>query len=184
GDADKDYDLSKAELSRITSGVTQIGDVTSGSITVDNVAASDSDGISGMLTLDASKDNSTVVFETLASIFNSLTAKADDGISLSVDLTTDTGDMILEGDSDNSADTAVTGDRIFLSGARTLTSAGNMTLDATSNTGIVANSTLTINAVDNLTINDNLTTTGTTTIDVDSDDSGVGNLNLATCSIC
>ncbi|SCA58957.1 hypothetical protein AB751O23_BM_00010, partial [Chlamydiales bacterium SCGC AB-751-O23] len=180
GDADKDYYLSKAELSRIISGATQIGDVTSGSITVDNVSATDSNGIAGMLTLDATKNDSNIVFETAASIFNSLTAKADDGITLSVDLTTDTGDMILEGDSDNSADTAVTGDRIFLSGARTLTSAGNMTLDATSNTGIVANSTLTINAVDNLTVNDNLTTTGTTTIDVDSDDSGVGNLNLAT----
>ncbi|SCA64343.1 hypothetical protein AB751O23_AZ_00040 [Chlamydiales bacterium SCGC AB-751-O23] len=176
GDAVKDYTLDKLELSRIISGDTQIGDASSGSITVNNVSESDSDGISGMLTLDASKDKSSIVFETVASIFNALTAKSDDGIAISVDLTTDTGDMILEGDADGNIDTA--GDDIVLSGARTLTSAGNMTLDATKG-NITADSTLNLTAIDNLSINDSLTTAGVTTLTADSDGLGSGDLSLA-----
>ncbi|NCF70351.1 MAG: hypothetical protein GWP59_01485, partial [Chlamydiales bacterium] len=105
GNADKDYDISKGELSRMAvGGTTQIGDATSGDITVNNIEAADSDELQGMLTLDATRDDARINFETAASTFNRVTAKADDGITVDVNLTTTQGDLILNADIDETAD--------------------------------------------------------------------------------
>ena len=170
------YTLSGAELQNITATGLTLGDATNGSITVNGITAANSNNVSGTLTLNATLDNASVTFATAASIFNALTVNGDQGITISVDLTTDVGAMILEGDADNAADT---NDYISIASGVTLTSADSITLDATTG-GILPDAAVTINADNGVTINDNLTTqaSGAVTIDADADANGTGDFTL------
>ena len=170
------YTLSGAELQNITATGLTLGDTTNGSITVNGITAANSNNVSGTVTLNATLDNASVTFATAASIFNALTVNGDQGITISVDLTTDVGAMILEGDADNAADT---NDYISIASGVTLTSADSITLDATTG-GILPDAAVTINADNGVTINDNLTTqaSGAVTIDADADANGTGDFTL------
>ena len=79
-------------------------------------------------------------------------ANADDRIAVNVNVTTDTGDLALDGDLDNAVDT---NDDIAIAAGLTLTSAGAITLDAT-NSGITASGAVTLNAQNGVTLNDSL----------------------------
>lgn len=164
-----------AELQNITATGLTIGDSTTGGITVDGITAANSNNITGTVTLNAAADNATASFVTAASTFNALDVNADDRISVNVDITTDTGDLTLDGDVDNAADA---NDDITFAAGVTLSSANSLTLDAT-----IGNMTgaggLTLNANNGITLNDNLTTAGATIINADLDANGTGTFTIA-----
>ncbi|SCA58857.1 hypothetical protein AB751O23_AV_00060, partial [Chlamydiales bacterium SCGC AB-751-O23] len=170
-----DFHISKDELSRITATDLQIGDSSSGSIAVDDVESSNSTNISGMLTLDATNANSSIIFENTRSKFNALEAKAGKGIIVDVNLYTLDGDLVLEGDSDNAGDSS---DSIqFASGIR-LDAEGNVQLDATSGK-IHAVDELDVFASDGVLINDSLTTNGYTYLKGGFGNDGIGDFTLS-----
>ncbi len=170
-----DFSVSTAELARITGqsgGMTVSG--ASGTVTINSMDVDTN--ITGTTTIDATNDNTSVNFTGAASEFAALTVNSDSGIDISVNLTTTNGNMVLEGDADNAADT---NDDIDLTGNRTLTAVGGeLTMDATTGK-IDGDGTLTLRADDGITINDNLTSAGTLTIDADRDDDTTGTLTIA-----
>jgi hypothetical protein len=171
------YTLSGAELQRITATGLTLGDNTNGSITVDGISAGNSANISGTVSLVATLDNASISFTTAASSFNALSASADDGIAINVNLTTLVGNLTLEGDADNSADSS---DAVSFASGLTITAAGSMSIDATTG-GIVSAAALTLNAVSGITLNDDFTkqASGAITINADSDANGTGSFTLA-----
>ena len=167
--------LSSAELARITgqSGGMKVSG-SDGAVTVNGMDVDTN--ITGAVTIDATNDNASVVFTGANSEFAGLVVNADDGIDISVDLSTTNGNMSLEGDADNAADT---NDDIDLAGNRILTAVGGaLTMNGT--TGKLDGSgTLTLRGDDGITINDNLTTAGQLTIDADYDNDATGTLTVA-----
>ncbi|MEL6108803.1 MAG: hypothetical protein AAFU85_22575 [Planctomycetota bacterium] len=152
--------ISGSELQGI--GSTGLTLQTSGSMTVDNVSAANSNSIIGTTGLVA---GGSITFSTNDSTFNALSADADDRITLNGTLATDTGDLSLDGDADDATD--VNDDIVFATGAN-VSSAGAMTLAATTG-GMSSSSALTLRAADGITISDSLSTLGTLTIDADTD---------------
>lgn len=133
GDTAGSMTISGAELQQITATGLTIGNTVNGSITVDNISAANSNNISGTTQLIATRDNAQVVFSTAASTFNALTTSADDGIDINVNVTTDVGNLAMNGNFDSAADTL---DAIDIAAGITLTSAVDMTLNAATN-GVV-----------------------------------------------
>ncbi len=129
GDAIGDISISGAELQNITAQSLTIGGSNTFSITVDNITASQSDNILGPINLIATDG---VLFKNNESTFNSLNVAANRIVNVGTNLTTDNGDLILNGDANNSSDGF---DKIVAGNNVTLTSAGNVVLEATS--GIV-----------------------------------------------
>ena len=144
---------------------------TSGQIIVDNL--SQPVNIAGTTTLDA---GTTISFSNNASSFNSLIANADDGISVDANVTTTTGDLLIDGNSDGDVD--ATDNVTFIAGAQ-LQSAGEMTLRASTG-GLSGAGALTLLAADGINIDHSLSTNGTLTIDADTDaNDDDGTLTLA-----
>jgi filamentous hemagglutinin family protein len=166
--------ISGAELQRITANELTLSG-TNSTITVDGVTGTNSNNV-GTVVLDATNDNANIVFNTATATFNALTANADDGITVAQNITTDVGNLVLEGDFDNAMDTS---DAIVFNGNRTLMSAGLIQLDATTGK-IEGDGTLTLDAAEGITINDSLTTAGILTINADTDaDDNTGTLTVA-----
>ncbi|MBI2993244.1 MAG: S-layer family protein [Gammaproteobacteria bacterium] len=172
-----DLRITGAELEKITaSQLTLAG--TDSSITVDGVTAANSNNV-GTVVLDARNDTAVIAFNTAVSIFNALTAFADDGITVDFNITTDTGALSLDGDFDDLADGT---DSISIAAGITLSSAGGMTLSATQ--GDISGAgdlTLTFdsdnNAAETLAINDALTTVGALSINGGTGTNDVVDLN-------
>jgi hypothetical protein len=121
--------------------------------------------------------NTLALASTIGSISGAgnLTMSADNGISLGNSLTA-AGNLSLEGDADNNSDGT---DSIALASGTTLTSTGgSMILNATTG-GIAISSGTTLSAASGITLNDSLTTAGTTTISADSNADGSGDFTLA-----
>jgi len=97
------WTLDGAELEQITATGLTIGDATNGNITVNGITAANSNNVSGTLTLNATAAGGTVTFDTTASIFNALTVNAENGINVNAALSTDTGALTFDADSDNDA---------------------------------------------------------------------------------
>ncbi len=94
------FSLSGAELQNITAGSLTIGNSTTGNIVVDGVTAANSNNIAGTTTLNATKSGSSATFSGTQSTFNALTVNAQNGISVSENLTT-VAAGIFDADSDN-----------------------------------------------------------------------------------
>ena len=139
---------------------------------MDGITAASSNNIAGTTTLDA---GGSIAFATAASTFNALDAQADDRISVNVNVTTDTGNLALDGDADNAADT---NDDIQFASGVTLTSAGSLTLDATTG-GMTGAGALTLDANSGVTLNDAFTTSGALSIDADTDNNAAGTFSTA-----
>jgi filamentous hemagglutinin family protein len=119
------FSLTDSELGQITAGSLTIGNGTNGSITVDGVSSANSDQF-GVLTLNATASGAAVTFGTSDSTFQGLTVNAENGISLTSNLTTN-GTTSLNSDSDSDG----TGD-LTISALKTLTT-NNNALSITSN---------------------------------------------------
>jgi hypothetical protein len=160
-----------------------LGAFSSGTITVNGITEPDSDTVQPLVSLIAKDDNDQVVFATNPSTFDALMAQADNGIHVQVDVTTDVGILTLDGDMDDS-DTKDGHDKVAISGARTLSAIGQMTLDSTSG-GIVRSgtATMTLMAQAGILINDDVTSADSgqlLVINADSNDSGAGTFTMAT----
>ncbi|MFQ5450339.1 MAG: beta strand repeat-containing protein [Nitrospinaceae bacterium] len=100
---------------------------------------------------------------------------ANNGITLNAGITS-SGNLSLDGDANNAANG---GDKITLASGVTLASTGGgLTLDAT-NGGISAAGAVTLNAANGLTVNDSFTSSGSTTLNADTDNNGSGVFTLA-----
>ncbi len=165
GTATGDMTLSNEELANISANMFMLGGDTTTSITASGVTAEATDGISGLFTMQAAE---TVTFSSGASTFNSLLARADELIRVNANVTTDTGDLTLNGDFDSGGDGT---NGITFNANRTLSSAGQLVLQAGSG-GMVAAGALTLNAAEGVQVTANLTTNGTTIINSDTDNDG------------
>ncbi|MCC9603439.1 hypothetical protein LOC67_23060 [Stieleria sp. JC731] len=154
--------LSTGELQRISS--TDLLITTSGNVEVDNVSASNSNNVSGLATIQS---GGQVTIAATGAVFNALSIDADAGIVVNGNLTTDSGNLSLDGDADTSDD-GVGVDRITFAAGIQISSAGNLTLDADGDK-MIGSGTLTLNAADGITINDDLTTSGAISFNADTD---------------
>ena len=151
--------LTGAEFQQISAGSLALQ--TTGSISVENLSATNTNLISGVTTLSA---GGSIGF-SLSATFNELTASANDGISVAGSLATDSGNLSLDGDAN---DTNESNDQLFFAATATVTSAGALTLGATGG-GIQSPGALTLEAADGITIEDSLTTSGDLTLNADTD---------------
>lgn len=158
GNATGDLTIDGDEISRITAAVLSVGGANATLITTDGLTAMQTDNI-GEFVIDATGDGARAVFSGDASVFNALTVNADDGIDVQADLTADTGDLVLNGDFDNAADTM---DNIVIGTGVLLTTrpgGGSIVLSAFSG-GIVGESDLTIDSLNDLTVNHRISSPG------------------------
>lgn len=173
GQAAGDMTISNAELLAITTNNLQIGGGGTRNITVNGVQLSDLAGATGNINLISGQ---TLTFQSNASTFLNLTATAVDGIIVNTNLSTSAGDLNLNGDTNNAANTQ---DGISIASGRTISaSGGNLILR--SQTGAISGSgSATLESDGNVDLRDDLTTSGTTTIRADKNADGTGNLILA-----
>ena len=158
GNATGDLTIDGDEISRITAAVLSVGGANATLITTDGLTAMQTENI-GEFVIDATGDGARAVFSGDASVFNALTVNADDGIDVQADLTADTGDLVLNGDFDNAADTM---DNIVIGTGVLLTTrpgGGSIVLSAFSG-GIVGESDLTIDSLNDLTVNHRIASPG------------------------
>ena len=141
--------------------------VSGGSVDINGISAGNSNGVTVLLSLDVGG----AVSITGPAVFNALMIQADKGINVGADLTTDTGDLIMDGD-DNDFDDPGVDDRINFAAGVTIESREQMVLDATTGQMVGAGA-LTIQAYNGININDSITTNGDLTINADLDDDGV-----------
>ena len=172
GGTGQEFNIDDIELTNLTSGSLTITVLAGDDIYVSGVADAAAEDV-GNVTLTATGDNSTIIFDTAAAQFDSLTASADSGITISQNITADTGNLTLDGDADNAADT---NDNLAISDGITLTSSnGSVSLAATTG-DIDAAGALTLNAVAGVTISDAYVAAGAgaLTINADTDGNGAG----------
>lgn len=104
GTASGNMTLSGAELGRITATGLTIGNDQTSAMTVDSVAASATNSIAGVTTLTVGQGGAISFAGT--SVFNTLTALAQGGITVGGSLSTDSGALRLNGDSDSTGGVA------------------------------------------------------------------------------
>ena len=196
------FSVSDSELGRITAGGLTIGDATNGDITVDGVTAANSNNIAGTTTLNATKSTSQVTFANTASTFNALTVNAGNGIAANAAVTTDAGNLTLNGGTSGITGTGTTtltasqiltlnsslnsngnaningGTGVALANGVSVSSGGKLTL-ATTSGSINAQGAATVSSANGITLNDDFTSTGAATFDADSNDDGTGNFTVA-----
>ncbi|MBN2844162.1 MAG: filamentous hemagglutinin N-terminal domain-containing protein, partial [Sedimentisphaerales bacterium] len=173
GGTGQEFNVSDSELSRLTAGGLTATVLAGNDIYVSGI--SDADGANvGAITLVATGADSQIIIDTDTVQVDSLSASASDGITVNRNITTDIGDLILEGDSDN-ADDGNLQDNLAIANGLTFSSAGSITLSATTG-GIDAAGALTLNAVDGVTLSDayNASGAGVLTVDADTNDDGTG----------
>ncbi|OYP35811.1 beta strand repeat-containing protein [Rhodopirellula sp. MGV] len=168
GDTSVGFDVSGSELQLTVANNLELR--TSGAMVVDRITAANSNGIAGLLTLNA---GGSITFTNNGAIFNSLQASGN-GISIAGLLSTDVGDLTIDGDANNSG-----GDSLTFAAGASVQSAGTLTIAATTG-GINSTGALTLIAADGINIEDDLTTLGALVLNADSDvDLDAGTLHVA-----
>ena len=152
------FNLSSAGMLNISAGDLTIR--STNLIVVDGVTQPGS--ITGATTLDS---GDSISFLNSGSSFTTLDVQADDQITVSTNLTTSSGDLTLDGDANDSADTT---DSIQFDAGVAISSAGRLTLRATTG-GMTAAGALDVTAADGIQLDDSLNVLGTATINADSD---------------
>ena len=153
----------------------------SSSITVTGITEANSDGITGIVTMLATVDDSKITFATTPSTFHALAAQADNGVVGDVDLTATYGIMYLDGDYENST-TADTVDDVQFADDKTLSAETMMTLESTTGT-LVPAGVLTLIAGSGVVILEDMTSAVANkplVFDVDFESEGDGTLTVQT----
>ncbi|MCY2968483.1 MAG: hypothetical protein NT069_33475, partial [Planctomycetota bacterium] len=171
GTATGDWSLSPGEINNLVMAELEIGDANNGNITVGAVSRTQSSHI-GLVRLNATGDDRRVEFTGGSSTFQSLNVLADAGIGVSSNLSTDTGDLTLNGDSDAMPDGD---DRITFANGVVVSAGGAMRLGAATG-GLLGAGTLQLLANSGVTLDDRLATAGDLTINADRNNDGVGPL--------
>jgi len=132
GTATGQQELSGSELALITASGLSIGKAgVNLNVEVSEVTASHSNGITGVVTLIASTDGSSIVFGSAgSSTFYALSAQADNGISIMSSVTVTGGSVHLNGDTDDSSSTD-SANRITFAADKTLQAKQTMTIECT-----------------------------------------------------
>jgi filamentous hemagglutinin family protein len=197
GGTSKDLTLDNGELGRITASNLVVGDATNGDITVDGVTNG------GTVTMNATKSTSKVTFANSASTFNDLTVNAGNGIAANAAVTTDAGDLVLNGGTGGITSTgamtlAATAGSLALNSSLNSTGNANLTagegmilangisvsstngtLSLSAGSDINAQGAVAVSSASGITLNDDFTSQGTTTFDADSNDDGSGSFTVA-----
>ena len=167
--------LSGTELGQLTA--TGLTFDTTGSVQLEDVSAAESNNVAGVVSIQTTQ--SVSLSSGRNATFNALSIAANQGITVNGNLTTDTGDLTLDGDAN--ATSEATDQIAFASGVQ-VESAGLLSLQATTG-DLSAVDTLTLYANDGISIADSLSFSGTggaVTIDSDRDaGDGVGTLTIA-----
>ncbi len=154
-----DMSIVQTELDKISANKLTIGGTLTGDITVDGVTlTSFSDGVVLDVDTHVSGSDGAIVFQSDSS-FSSLEAKAVNGINVNANVTTTTGAISLNGDSDSGVDSLNPNDKITFASGATLTSASSITLSSITG-GISGTASLTLNAPTSIEITGNLTAAG------------------------
>ncbi len=162
-------ELSRMQANQLT--LVTVSGVLPRGIFVNGISQVDSLGV-GQVILSAISDQGSISFSGNPSTFNSLSARADNGIDVKRNLTTVIGDLFLDGNNDNAVDG---NDGITFSAGVTLASAGSLTLGQATG-GLIGQGSLTLLADNSVNIDDDLTVQGTLTIRADDNDTGFGEL--------
>src|SRR5204862_7043120 len=118
------------ELSNIRAGVLTVGGVNTSAIQVNGVPQAGSKNI-GQVIFRSLTDGSSISFVNSPSVFQSMSAIANNGITVQADLKTVKGDLYLDGDADNKAAAALPADNIAIGTSFDIISAGSIKHDAT-----------------------------------------------------
>ncbi|MEL6108206.1 MAG: hypothetical protein AAFU85_19445, partial [Planctomycetota bacterium] len=176
GGSGTELELTGTELSQLTS--TGLSFISTGAVGIHDVAAAESDSVGGTVSVQTTQGVTLAAGRT--AIFNALSIAAEQGIVINGSLSTDTGDLTLDGDSNDTSDG--TDSLAFGSGVQ-VESAGALALDATSG-GITASGDLTLYANDGVTISADLNVAGAggvgLTVDADRDEGdGIGTFTVS-----
>jgi hypothetical protein len=177
GGTEKDVHLTDTELTNIQATGLNFGNNDNGSIFVDGIQNGGT--IAEITSILATGHTRQVVFSNVNSTFNSLSVQADNGVTLNTGITSRQGQLIIDGDSDDSA-VGDRKDKIVIAADQSLLAQDVLVLDATSG-GIFYLGELTLKGKEGVMINDNmLGTVGKLTVDADPDASGIGTFTVAT----
>ncbi len=141
-------------------------------ITVDNVTSSDLANVSGTVFLLAG-GNGSVTFSGSPSSFPTLDAAGEDGVNVNANVSTTTGNLLLEGDADLSASP---NNDVDVAAGVSLNAGATLILRATG--GINAAGAVNLNANEGLNLDNALTATGAVNIDADLNNDDGGTVNL------
>ena len=165
------YNINATELSHVYTGNLILA--TAGDVDISDVLAGAADNITYMVTFDI--DGHATVSNDC--IFNAITINANDGINLGGNLTSQSGDINLDGDANN-ADDGNGLDNIVFASNSTVSSADELRLNST--TGDMSGTgALVLEGANGIYIYDNLSTNGNLTINADTDLDGNGDLYSA-----
>ena len=151
--------IDNTELGKMSGNQLIIGGSSNGDVYVNDVTQSSStfsNGVALNVNAHVSGSKGSVIFEGTASSFSALTAGAMNGIELNSNLTTTTGGLALDGDSDSTLDTE---DYITFASGTTLSSAADISLSA-ANGGMNAAGAITLTTPSSITLTGNMTSAG------------------------
>ena len=154
-----DMSIVQSELNNISGNKLTIGGTLNGDITVDGITlTSFSEGVLLDVDTHVSGSDGAIIFQADSS-FSSLEAQAINGINVNANITTTTGAISLNGDSDSGIDSLDPQDNITFASGVSLNSATSISLSAITG-GMTAAAGLTLTAPTSITTTGNLTAAG------------------------
>jgi len=175
-----DSTIDTAELGKITAGTLNIGNSSTGNITVDGITAANSNNFTTVNLTTAS--GSSISFSNNNSTFNALTVNGG-GASFGSGLTvaTDTGKLTLNSTSITSAGALTLAGATGIDFGSGVTFAAGGTLSMSTTSGdITGAGAFTLTSAGDISLSDNFTTAGATVITADSDGNGSGDFSIST----
>lgn len=162
-----DMSIVQTELDKISGNKLTIGGTLNGDITVNAInLTSFTEGVVLDVNTHVSGSDGAIVFQADSS-FSSLEAKAVNGINVNSNITTTTGAISLNGDSDSGIDSIDPKDNITFASGVSLNSATSISLSAITG-GMTAAAGLTLTAPTSITTTGNLTAAGAVTLTANS----------------
>ena len=175
--------LSGEELQRVAAAGFTVGSSVSGSVHVTGVKTAQTSGISDVVSIVASNDAASVVFNHAGSTFTAVSVQSDDGVDVNKGVTTMGGGLWMDGDIDDAIGSDAL-NKIRLANGMTMVASTTMTL-AASTGSVTALGTVTLKAGSGLVLLDDLVGSGassnvskTIVLDVDFDSTGDGTLTV------
>jgi hypothetical protein len=126
------------------------------SVRIAGITLANSSGVTGVVSILSTVDDSTITFSDASSTFHSLVAQVDNGIMVAAHVTTTAGALYLDGDLENSS-SSDSGSTITFSHGRVVSSRTLLTLEATTGTSMITQGDLTLNAGSGIMIHESIT---------------------------
>ena len=182
GGISMDMDIVGAELQRISANSIIVGGTAKNkNIKFTGITSANSNGITTMLTIQATVDDSQVTFATTGSTFYAMGVQADNGVLVQADTTTSVGSLYFDADFENSS-SADGHNMIEAAHQKTVASTTSLTLEATAG-AIEAEGKLTFQAGSGIRITQDLLSQQAISfplvIDSDFDSEGDGSLTVS-----